>query len=175
LEADCGRRGIKDREFVMQATRWGATAARRICSQRSHAPVAVAIVTAALLGCAECHDDGYAMAPSSASSQSTRRAAPARISYAAPLTTHEAKVPLPERVLTAENDARFLVLRDTEVAGRSRTFTGGQSDPDRCAAQCLAQTGCEAFSFAKETKICYLVTGVTETNSDTSFVSGRLR
>jgi hypothetical protein len=157
----------------MQATRRGATAARCIFSLRLHAPIVVA--TTVLLGCAECHYDGHAMAPSSAPAPSTRRAAPARISYAAPLSAPEQKAPEPERVLTAKNDAKFAVLPDTEVIGRSRTFTGGQSDPDSCAAQCLAQTGCEAFSFARETKICYLVTGVNEVNSDTSFVSGRLR
>jgi hypothetical protein len=159
----------------MQATHGCATAARFIFSRRSHALVVVATVTAALSGCAECQYDGYAMAPASAPAASTRRAAPARISFAAPLSAREVKTPEPERVLTAENDARFVVLRDTEVTGRSRTYTGGQSDPDSCAAQCLAQTGCEAFSFAKETKTCYLVTGVAELNSDTSFVSGRLR
>lgn len=161
----------------MQATRRCATAARCVFSRRLGAPLAVATATAALLGCAECHYDdyGYAMAPASTPGASTRRAAPARISFAAPLSAREVKAPEPEPLLTAENAARFVVLRDTEVAGRSRTFTGGQSDPDSCAAQCLAQTGCEAFSFARETKICYLVTGVTELNSDTSFVSGRLR
>jgi hypothetical protein len=159
----------------MQATRRCATAARCTFSRRLRAPVVVATATAALLGCAECHDDGYAMAPSSAPAPSARRAAPARISFAAPLSAREAKAPGPEHVLTAQNDTRFVVLRDTEVVGRSRTYTGGQSDPDSCAAQCLAQTGCTAFSFGKETKICYLVAEVTELNSDASFVSGRLR
>ncbi len=117
------------------------------------------------------------MAPVSPPARSTKRAAPApaRISFAAPLTAREAKAPVPKRVLTAENEAKFMVLHDTEVIGRSRTYTGGQSDPDSCAAQCLAQSGCDAFSFAKATKVCYLVTQVTESSTDASFVSGRLR
>jgi hypothetical protein len=115
------------------------------------------------------------MAPGSAPVRSTKRAAPARISLSAPLAAHEAKAPLEVRVLTGENEAKFVVLHDTEAIGRARSFNGGQSDPDTCAAQCLAQSGCDAFSFAKETKVCYLVTHVTELSTDASFVSGRLR
>ncbi|MEZ0301989.1 MAG: PAN domain-containing protein [Hyphomicrobiaceae bacterium] len=159
----------------MQATRRCATAGRSINGLRLRAPLAAAIATAALFGCAEYRHDGYAMAPGSSPVRSTKRAAPARISLAAPLAAHEAKAPLEERVLTGENEAKFVVLHDTEAIGRSRSFNGGQSNPDTCAAQCLAQSGCDAFSFAKETKVCYLVTQVTELSTDASFVSGRLR
>ena len=167
--------GINKREFAMQATRRCATAGRLIYGLRLRASLAAAIATAALAGCAEYQHDGYARASGSTPVRATKRAAPARISFATPLAAHEAKAPLEERVLTAENDARFVVLHDTEAIGRSRSFNGGQSDPDTCAAQCLAQSGCDAFSFAKETKVCYLVTQVTELSTDASFVSGRLR
>jgi hypothetical protein len=139
------------------------------------APIAVAAATAALLGCAECTYEGYAMAPASAPVPSARRAAPAPVSFAPSVGARETRKPVAGRVLTADNSGRFVLLRDTEVVGRTRTYTGGQSDPENCAAQCLAQAGCDAFSFAKETKVCYLVTEVTELNSNASFVSGRLR
>jgi hypothetical protein len=175
VKVDCRPWGINKREFAMQAMRRYATAGRSIYGLRLRAPLAAAIATAALVGCAERQHDGYTMAPASAPVRSTKRAAPARISFATPLAAREAKAPLEERVLTAENEAKFVVLHDTEAIGRSRSFNGGQSDPDTCAAQCLAQSGCDAFSFAKETKVCYLVTQVTELSTDASFVSGRLR
>ena len=78
-------------------------------------------------------------------------------------------------ILKPENEARFLLLQDTEVIGRSRSYTGEELDPDRCAKRCLANTSCAAFSFDKETKICYLISEMTELESNRAFVSGRLR
>lgn len=154
------------------------------CPPRGHmlrmsGPLAAAIAGAALLGCAEFRNEGYAKArgqPASASARSAKSTTPpARMAMTTPLAAREQNVPLPQRVLAAENEARFVVLPDTEVVGRSRTYTGAQSTPDSCAAQCLASKGCDAFSFSKETRVCYLVTQITQSNPDSAFVSGRLR
>jgi|GEM_PF-6029995 len=111
------------------------------------------------------------------------RAAPARAATAAPAVPPAA--PAAPRMETGAVDragplaphhqARFLVLPGTEAVGRSRTFSGGRSDPDSCAAQCLASSGCEAFSFERESGLCYLVSQVTELSANAAFLSGRLR
>ena len=68
-----------------------------------------------------------------------------------------------------------MLLENTEAVGRSRSYTGDQSDPNNCAERCLATSGCDAFSFERETKLCFLVSQVTELNPNVSFVSGRLK
>jgi hypothetical protein len=143
------------------------------------APLAAAILAAALLGCAEFGNERYAAARGQhapASARSVKRTTtPTRVATTTPLAAREPNLPLPKRLLAAENEARFIVLPDTEVVGRSRSYTGEQTDPDTCAAQCLASKGCDAFSFSKETKVCYLVTQITQSNPESSFISGRVR
>jgi hypothetical protein len=144
-----------------------------------------ALGAVALAGCADCRYDRRGMTVCEPPTAQPAGRAPARIASAVPPAAHERsaqKPPLPERVITAEkrviaaeNETRFVVLPDTEVVGRSRTYTGGQSDPDSCARQCLASKGCDAFAFSKETKVCYLVAQITQSNPDSSFVSGQLR
>lgn len=77
-------------------------------------------------------------------------------------------------MLKPRNQAKFVVLEGIEAVGRSRSYTGEQLDPDRCAEQCLATIGCDAFSFDIETMICSLVREVTAYNPSPSFLSGRL-
>lgn len=151
---------------------------RKRSDLRVRAPLAAAIGAAALVGCAVCHYDDYVTSPTASIPTPTRSGT--RI----PLpdrTTHPARQkaePIArERVpiLKPQNEAKFVVLQDIEVVGRSRSYTGEQSDPDNCAERCLADKGCDAFSFERETKLCYLVRQITDLNSNASFVSGRLR
>jgi hypothetical protein len=131
----------------------------------------VALAAVTLGGCAVCCYDGYGTSPaasSAAPSGSARRAA--RTSRAPP-PTQAAR----GRVLKPRNAAKFAVLPDVEAVGRSRSYSGGQTDPDSCAEQCLASGGCDAFSFEKSTRLCYLVMSVTELTVNASFISGRAR
>jgi hypothetical protein len=127
---------------------------------------------AALAGCAECPRHGYGMSPTA--SIATPTGPLRRASHAAP-TKQGAPEVARKRLLKPRNETRFAVLPDVEAAGRSRSFTGGQSDPDSCAEQCLASHGCNAFSFEKSTRLCYLIGQITEMNANAAFVSGRLR
>jgi hypothetical protein len=70
---------------------------------------------------------------------------------------------------------QFSILDNIEIVGRTRTYSGQQTDPDRCSKKCLAETSCQAFSFNKINRFCYLIDGVTSMTSDPSFVSARLR
>ena len=118
--------GINKREFAMQATRRCATAGRSIHGLRLRAPLAAAIATAALVGCAEYQHDGYAMAPGSTPVRSTKRVAPARISFATPLAAHEAKAPLEEARADQAERGKVRGAARRAAMGRSRRFDGGQ-------------------------------------------------
>ena len=83
--------------------------------------------------------------------------------------------PAPARVLNRQNDAKFRVLQDTEVAGLTRSSLGDQSDANTCAERCLAHRACDAFSFHKEARFCYLVHEITSLGRNAAFVSGRLK
>jgi hypothetical protein len=112
---------------------------------------------------------------------STKSETRVRLADRAPLDAHpakeKAKPSARERVRTLkhQNEARFVVLPGIEVVGRSRSYTGEPLEPDGCAERCLASKGCDGFSFERATKICYLVSQITELNSNVGFVSGRLR
>jgi hypothetical protein len=145
--------------------------------------LAAAIGVAGLFGCAECpHDDVFpatAYAPIPAGSgptrSPTRAAPPERARYAATFREPEATAPARALAPKPQSKARFVLLENTEAVGRSRSYTGDQSDPHTCAERCLATKGCDAFSFERETKLCFLVSQVTELTPTVSFVSGRLR
>jgi hypothetical protein len=158
--------------------------------------LAAVIGAVALVGCADCppYDDiassGPVSLPRRASAARTAtpltRAEPTRQAAAmAPKaeppksgpTRPRAQSFTPERSLTLKphNEARFLVLPDVEAIGRSRSYTGEPSDPNTCAERCLASAGCDAFSFERETRLCFLVSQVTELAANSAFVSGRLR
>jgi hypothetical protein len=70
-----------------------------------------------------------------------------------------------------EKEASFSLLQGTEVVGRLRTFSGATTDLDGCASRCLAEGFCKAFSFNKETRLCYLIDHVVSRASNPSFVS----
>ncbi|NJO35013.1 MAG: hypothetical protein HC869_19750 [Rhodospirillales bacterium] len=128
-----------------------------------------------LAGCAMCSFDDYVTTgPPKSETRSARQDRGAPVAHAADPKT---KPVGPERtpILKPGNQVRFVLLQDTEVGGRSRSYTGEQLDPNSCAERCLANTTCGAFSFDKETKICYLISQLTELNSNPAFVSGRLR
>ena len=97
----------------------------------------------------------------------------------APLNAHpareKAKPIARERVgiLKPQKEAGFAVLPDIELVGRSRSYSGEPLEPDSCAERCLASKGCDGFSFERATKLCYLVSQITELNSNARFVSGR--
>jgi hypothetical protein len=159
--------------------------------------LAAAIGAVALVGCADCppYDDVASPGPSVSlprrasgartatpitRPETTRQAAAAAPKAEAPKSEPlrpRAQTFTPQRPLTLKphNEARFLVLPDVEAIGRSRSYTGEPSDPNACAERCLASTGCDAFSFERETKICFLVSQVTELAANSAFVSGRLR
>lgn len=68
-----------------------------------------------------------------------------------------------------------MVSPGTEVVGRSRSYTGEQLDPNTCADQCLADTGCDAFAFDLNTKLCYRVGQITASIPNATFLSGTLK
>src|SRR5262249_1456009 len=61
------------------------------------------------------------------------------------------------------------LLQDTEIVGRTRTFAGEQPSLDACSKKCHADAACQAFSFNKTNRFCYLVDGVLYQESRTSF------
>jgi PAN domain len=153
---------------------------------RVYACLAVAAVGVVLFGCAECpYDDPVPTTVSisrparpAAARSAARKAVPDRARQAAaspPKQETRTAAAEQAQTLKPQNNARFVVLENVEAVGRSRSFTGGQSDPNACAEQCLANSGCDAFSFERETKLCFLVSQVTELSANASFVSGRLR
>jgi len=119
-------------------------------------------------GCAECRHEVYGVAPV-AQAPTRPPARPERAAANAAMVQPRAAVP----ALKPRNAAKFALLPDVEAVGRARSFNGGQTDPDACAEQCLASKGCDAFSFEKSTRLCYLVTNVTEMTANASFISGR--
>ena len=131
----------------------------------------VLLAGAVVAGCAECRHDVYSVAPAAAVPIGPGR----RTAHAAANTATEQTPVAPGRLLKPRNAAKFALLPDMEAVGRSRSYNGGQTDPDACAEQCLANKGCDAFSFEKSTRLCYLVTNVTEMTANASFISGRLR
>ncbi len=131
----------------------------------------VLLAGAVVAGCAECRHDVYSVAPAAAVPIGPGR----RAAHAAANTATEQTPVAPGRLLKPRNAAKFALLPDMEAVGRSRSYNGGQTDPDACAEQCLANKGCDAFSFEKTTRLCYLVTDVTELAANASFISGRLR
>lgn len=115
-----------------------------------------------LVGCGVCLKD-YTDSPSASVAAPTKPGTRVRQRERAPPTAHLAKprgdptAGKDAHILKPQNEASFLVLPDIEVAGRSRTFTGEKLDPDSCAERCLANKGCDAFSFEREAKLCYLI------------------
>jgi hypothetical protein len=194
---DAGREGSSHGGHVMGIERGRRQAATDVSllpragegrrrNPRACACVAVAAVGVVLFGCAECpYDDvvpttvsiSHPARPTPARS-TARKAVPDRARQAAaspPKQETRIAAAEPAQTLKPRNKARFVVLENVEAVGRSRSFTGGQSDPNACAEQCLASSGCDAFSFERETRLCFLVSQVTELSANASFVSGRLR
>ena len=84
------------------------------------------------------------------------------------------------RVPTAEQDtskrgAQYSTLENIEIVGRTRTFFGKQPSVDTCSEKCLAISSCQAISFNRANRFCYLIEGVTSLNRDPLFSSVRLR
>src|SRR5262249_34836658 len=71
--------------------------------------------------------------------------------------------------------AQYSILENVEIVGRTRTFAGEQPSLDACSTKCVADLSCQAFSFNRTNRFCYLIDGVTFLNSDPSFASARLR
>jgi hypothetical protein len=67
------------------------------------------------------------------------------------------------------------ILENIDVIGRTRTFSGEQPSLDACSKECLANTSCQAFSYNKTNRFCYLIDGVSSFNKDPSFASARVR
>jgi hypothetical protein len=146
-----------------------------------------------LVGCADCayHDGVRARAAYSPTSRKaaahpvTRPATPKVAASAEPAREEPSAIPAKPHMQTVvverpptlqpQNEARFHLLENIEAVGMSRSFTGERTDPNGCAERCLAASGCDAFSFEKETQLCFLVSQVKDMTANGSFVSGRLR
>jgi Caspase domain/PAN domain len=75
----------------------------------------------------------------------------------------------------ASREAQYSIIENIEILGSSRTFSDERLSLDACSKQCLADPSCQAFSFDRSNRFCYLIDGVTSLNSNPSFVSGRVR
>jgi hypothetical protein len=182
--------GIVRRRRGAAVSRWisANVRGRPRCGFGLRVSLTVTIGAAGLFGCAECPDYDLVDAPTPSVSRPAR-SSPARaatpVTRADPVRQAAATAPPKQsamtigaehpQILKPQNEARFTLLHNVEAVGRSRTYTGDQSDPNSCAERCLAASGCEAFSFERETNLCYLVSQVTDLNANASFVSGRLR
>ena len=128
--------------------------------------LAVVIATVVLVGCTVCGHEVDAPAPA------PRRADTFRHSRPGPVPKQESKQIATQGAGTLK--PQFNLLPGVEMVGRSRSYTGEEVDLETCAEQCRA-TRCDAFSFNKETKICYLIRQITGSSSNPLFVSGRPR
>jgi hypothetical protein len=147
---------------------------------RLRAKLATTIGTMVLVGCTACPRDDHCaslVANRTASSPLRAQAVAARtprVARPAKLETgsvaHQEAGPL-----TPRNQAKFMLSPGMEVVGRSRSYTGEQLDPNTCAEQCLVDTGCDAFAFDIDTKLCYRVGQITGSNPNPTFVSGTLK
>jgi hypothetical protein len=112
-------------------------------------------------------------------------AAPAPVVPPAPVPAPRPKpLPVPVTVappasdvakLDADNERRFSLLQDTEAVGRTRTYTGEKTDLDGCARRCRAESFCQAFSFDRHSRFCYLIDHLVSYNKAAWFVSGIVR
>src|SRR5262245_13918619 len=73
------------------------------------------------------------------------------------------------------HEAQYSIIENVEILGSTRTFSGERPTLDACSKQCLADPSCEAFSFNRSNRFCYLIDGVKSLNSNPSFASGRVR
>jgi PAN domain-containing protein len=136
--------------------------------------LAAVIATVVLVGCSVCghEDDVTAPAPGRAiTSKLSARAALVRHSRPGPVPKQEGKQIATQGAGTLK--PQFNLLQGVEMVGRSRSYTGEEVALEICTEQCRATQGCDAFSFNKETKICYLVRQITGSSPNPLFVSGR--
>jgi len=75
----------------------------------------------------------------------------------------------------SENEARFALLQDKEVNGRTRVYSGEKTDLNGCAERCLVDTSCQAFSFNRTSELCYLIDHPISQTIDPSFISAIAR
>jgi PAN domain-containing protein len=92
-----------------------------------------------------------------------RRADTSKLSTRAALVRHSRPGPVPKQASKqiATQGAgtlkpQFNIFQGVEMVGRSRSYTGEEVGLENCAEQCRANQGCDAFSYNKETKFCYL-------------------
>jgi hypothetical protein len=178
-------RGNRLRVSVMHLVRGRREAAAGVAplaatrERRPDARLRVALAAAlclALFGCADCpYYDGVRSPTGFVSSPARAAAARSARPASRPESARQAAAAAPSPILKPRNQARFAVALNMEAVGRSRSYTGEPSDPNSCAERCLASSGCDAFSFEREARLCILVTQVTELTANASFVSGRLK
>jgi hypothetical protein len=129
------------------------------------APLGVAVGTLMLAGCVPGIPSDHA------TSRPTARATTSKVQAAQVHRPHRKPVAVP--LSTGAISLQNAFMQDVEILGGSRTYTGAQVTLENCVEQCRADQACDAFSFNKETKICYLVTQPAGSTPNHLFVSGR--
>ena len=135
-------------------------------------PLGVAVGTLMLAGCVPGIRSDHA------TSRPTARATTSKVHAAQAHRRHsgiskQSRKPVAAPLSTGAISPQNAIMQDVEFVGGSRTYTGAQVTLENCVEQCRADRACDAFSFNRETKICYLVTQPAGSTPNHLFVSGR--
>ena len=138
------------------------------------APLGVAVGTLMLAGCVPWIRSDHATSRPAVRA-TTSKVHAARVHRPHSWISKQPRKPVAVPFRTGAIIPQNAFMQDLEIVGGSRAYTGAQVTLKNCAEQCRPDQGCDAFSFNKETKICYLITQPTGSTSNHLFVSGRPR